>query len=107
MANCMRPSDASRQSSYGDMAGAPDAMLASFEQSYAADDAPDPQWIADSVLDLIDTPDGERPFRTVRDGMGMAAPIESINAASEQAMQGIYTAFQMDGMLKLGTTAKA
>ena len=63
--------------------------------------------IADSVLDLVDAPDGERPFRTVRDGMGMAEPIEAINAASEQAMTGIYTAFQMDGMLKLNTAAKA
>ena len=107
MANCMRPSDTSRQASYGEMAGAPEAMLAGFEQNYEQDDAPDPQWIADSVLDLVDAPDGERPFRTVRDGMGMAEPIEAINAASEQAMTGIYTAFQMDGMLKLNTAAKA
>ena len=102
-----RPSDESRRQSYGDMAGAPDAMLAGFEQNYAKDDAPDPQWIADSVLDLIEKPAGERPFRTVRDGMGMGAPIEKINEASEEAMSGIYTAFQMDGMLRLNTAAKA
>jgi NAD(P)-dependent dehydrogenase (short-subunit alcohol dehydrogenase family) len=107
MANCIRPPDSSRQASYGEMAGAPDAMLAGFEQNYAKDDAPDPQWIADWVLDLIDTPDGERPFRTVRDGMGMGAPIEAINQVSEQAMNGIYTAFQMDSMLKLNTAPKA
>ena len=107
MANCFRPSDTSRRETYGEMADAPDGMLAGFEQSYASDDAPDPQWIADSVLDLVDTPAGERPFRTVRDGMGMAAPIEQINEASVAAMTGIYTAFQMDGMLRLNTTAKA
>lgn len=107
MANCLRPSDDSRQASYGEMAGAPGAMAASFEQNYARDDAPDPQWIADSVIDLVQAKDGERPFRTVRDGMGMAAPIEKINAASEEAMTGIYTAFQMDGMLALNTRARA
>ena len=107
MANCLRPSDESRRQSYGDMAGAPDAMLAGFDQNSAKDDAPDPQWIADSVLDLIEKPAGERPFRTVRDGMGLGAPIEKINEASEEAMSGIYTAFQMDGMLRLNTGAKA
>lgn len=107
MANCMRPSGSSRQDSYGEMAGAPDAMLASFEQNYAREDAPDPQWIADSVLGLIDTPAGERPFRTVRDGLGMAEPIERINDATEEAMKGIYAAFQMDGMLRLNTAAKS
>jgi NAD(P)-dependent dehydrogenase (short-subunit alcohol dehydrogenase family) len=107
MANCVRPSDSSRQASYGEMAGAPDAMLASFEQNYDRDDAPDPQWIADSVTGLIEAPAGERPFRTVRDGLGMAEPIEKINAASDEAMKGIYSAFQMDSMLQLNTAARA
>jgi len=106
MANCFRPSDDTRRESYGEMAGAPEAMVGGFEQSYASKEAPDPQWIADSVIDLVEMPAGERPFRTVRDGINMAEPIEKINRVSEEAMTGIYTAFQMDGMLRLNTAAK-
>jgi hypothetical protein len=37
----------------------------------------------------------------------MAGPIEKINEASDAAMNGIYQAFQMEGMLQLKTPAKA
>ena len=101
MAGLIKPGDDARKGTYGEAAGAPEQMIAGFEQNYEADTAPDPQMVPDAVLKLLKTPRGERPFRTVVDGMGMAEPIQGIVDSTEQAHQGIYKAFQMDAMLSL------
>ena len=80
-------------------------MLAGFEQNYDLDQAPDPQMVADAVLNLLNTGPAQRPFRTTVDGLGMDGAIQGINTATENAMQGIYTAFQMDGLFKLNQAA--
>ena len=103
MANLFKPSDTSRTASYGPMADAPQQMVDGFEGNYDGDDAPQPEWIAESVIGLIEMERGTRPFRTVRDGLGMGPAIEALNEASEQTMQGIYSAFGMEGMLQLNT----
>ena len=76
-------------------------MLAGFEQNYDSEQAPDPQMVADAVLQLLQTAPTERPFRTTVDGLGMDGAIQEINAATENAMQGIYSAFEMDGLFQL------
>ena len=48
-----------------------------------------------------ETPRGQRPFRTVVDGLGMGEPIEQINATTDAAVTGIYTAFGMADSLKV------
>ncbi len=101
----IKPSDSARTAEYGEMAGAPEAMLTNFEGNLSGENAPDPQWIADIVADLVDKPAGERPFRTVRDGLGMEEPIKAINATTDQSVEGIYTAFGMEGMLKVKAPA--
>jgi hypothetical protein len=97
----MQAGDTARTKTYGDMAKGPEQQMASFEQNYASDNAPNPQMVADAILKVIDTPRGQRPFRTVVDGMGMGAPIEAINKASHEATTNIYSAFGMEGMLKI------
>ena len=97
----MRPSDTSRNADYGDFAGAPEAALAGFEAALAANPAQDPAIVAAAILELVDTPAGERPFRTVVDKMGMGEPIESYNQHLADVTTGIYTAFGTADMLKL------
>lgn len=99
--NLMSANDRQRAATYGEAAGAPEQQMANFEKNYESENAPDPQMVADAILNLLQTPFGSRPFRTVVDGMGMGAPIENINAASQQAMQGIYGAFGMDNLLQV------
>jgi NAD(P)-dependent dehydrogenase (short-subunit alcohol dehydrogenase family) len=100
-ANLVRPSDDPRGDTYGDFANAPTAMMQSFEQNLSGDSAPDPQSVADAVAELIDTPAGQRPFRTVVDRLGMGEHIERYNASHDQVTVGIYNAFGMSDMLKL------
>jgi NAD(P)-dependent dehydrogenase (short-subunit alcohol dehydrogenase family) len=99
----LQPSDTDRTASYGEYAQAPHALMESFQQNFSGADAPDPQDVADAVTKLVRTPAGERPFRTVVDGLGMGEPIEALNRGSEEATAGIYNAFGMGEMLKLRT----
>ena len=66
-----------------------------------AKSAQDPQNVATAVADLVDTPAGERRFRTVVDMMGMGEHIQSYNDQLEQITSGIFNGFGMGDMLKL------
>jgi len=105
MSALIQPSDQERIDSLGEAAGAPMGLVQAFEGNLSGDNAPDPQWIADETLKLVETAHGQRPFRTVRDGLGMEEPVKAINAAAEEAELGIYKAFQLDGMLEVSTSA--
>jgi NAD(P)-dependent dehydrogenase (short-subunit alcohol dehydrogenase family) len=97
----MKPGDTSRESGYGDMAHAPAAALANFEQALEANKQQDPQLVADAIVKLVDTPAGQRPFRTVVDKLGMGDPIEGYNDHLAKVTTGVYTAFGMADMLQL------
>jgi NAD(P)-dependent dehydrogenase (short-subunit alcohol dehydrogenase family) len=51
--------------SYGETSGVPSAMLQNFGEFFKSDDAPNPQEIADSVLEVLETKKGNRPIRKV------------------------------------------
>lgn len=97
----IKPGDTSRDDSYGPLAGAPQASFEGFEQALASNEDQNPQNVADAVARLIETPAGERPFRTIVDRMGMGDALEGYNAQLEQINAGIYEAFGMGDMLKL------
>ncbi|NRB46534.1 MAG: SDR family oxidoreductase [Saprospiraceae bacterium] len=101
MDSLIQPSDKSRTEHYGDFAHAPKALFDNFEGALASNPAQNPQHVADAILKVIETPDGERPMRTVVDNMGMGDHIAKYNGHLQQVMEGIYGAFGMDGMLKL------
>lgn len=101
MDRLMRPSDTERLTGYGEMAGAPEQALTGFEAALKDNPQQDPQLVADAVTKLIDTPAGERPFRTVVDKIGMGDPIEAYNDHLSQVTTGVYSAFGMADMLEL------
>ena len=105
----MQPSDHSRDTSYGDMLHAPRNMVESFEGAMSSNPAQDPQNVADAIVALVDTPAGERRFRTVVDNMGMADAVAPYNDAAEQVTAAIYGAFGMGELLKVnpGTLPRA
>ena len=51
--------------SYGETQNVPSAMLQNFGEFFKTDQAPNPQEIADSVLEIIQTEKGKRPIRNV------------------------------------------
>lgn len=95
----LRPSDATRSSTYGRMAEAPQQMLQHFEQVLAATPAQNPQRVADAIADLVGIPAGGRPFRTTVDALGMGAAVEGYNRALAELTAGLYRNFGIDHML--------
>jgi NAD(P)-dependent dehydrogenase (short-subunit alcohol dehydrogenase family) len=101
MDNLLKPSDTDRDATYGEFAQGPMQLFTSYEQALADNPAQDPQNVADAIVDLIETPAGQRAFRTTIDNMGMGEPIHDYNQQLEQITSGIYNAFGMGDMLTL------
>jgi len=59
------PADQNRGVEYGFPAEAIDRVKGVFEQSSSAPETPGPEVVVDAFVRLIETPAGERPFRTV------------------------------------------
>ena len=76
-------------------------FFTNFEMALTANKEQNPQDVADAVSDLIDTPAGQRSFRTVVDKMGMGDHIKGYNDQLEQITAGIYNAFGIGDMLKI------
>lgn len=99
--NLLKPSDTSREASYGELAEGPMQLFTNFEQSLSNNPAQDPKDVAQVISTLIDTPPGQRQFRTAVDKMGMGEHFKGYNQQLEQITAGIYGAFGMDDMLTL------
>ncbi|MEM7186080.1 MAG: SDR family NAD(P)-dependent oxidoreductase [Bacteroidota bacterium] len=97
----IKPSDTSQNESYGAMVDAPRQAFESFEGALAQNPAQDPQNVATAIANLIETPAGSRPARTVVDKMGMGDHIAPYNEQLDQIHHGLFNAFGMGEMLTL------
>ncbi len=97
------PSDMSRLASYGEMGRLPAQMLAGFESVFAANPAQTPQIVADAIVELIEKPKGERPFRTVVDRMGLGELVDPYNEHLEKITTEMCTLLGMGHLLKVRT----
>ena len=59
------PADQNRVAEYGSTAAAIERIKGMFEAANSAPETPGPEPVAEAFVQLIETPDGERPFRTV------------------------------------------
>jgi len=90
-------SDADIYNQYGDLAKIPEQIGAGMGQMFEAM-KPNPQMVPDAILNLIETPQGQRPLRTVVDGM-TGAIIERANASVKEEYNNFLTAFGMKDIL--------
>ncbi|MFT5777379.1 MAG: NAD(P)-dependent dehydrogenase (short-subunit alcohol dehydrogenase family) [Crocinitomicaceae bacterium] len=90
-------SDQSVSSGYGELANIPEQVGAGMGQMFEAMQ-PNPQMIPDAIIKLIETPKGQRPLRTVVDGM--TGPIvEKANKEVGDGYVEFLTAFGMKEMV--------
>ncbi len=89
------PAEPERGAGYGPLAGLAD-QLAGGLRHRLAQGGPDPQRIADAVVELIDAPAGTRPLRTVVDPGG-GAGVKAINAACAQVQSAMLGAMGLGG----------
>ncbi len=98
------PEDKQRLAEYTELAGAPESMIANFEKLNESDDARDPQEVADAISELIVTPTGQRPLRTV---VGIDFGVTGLNKAAAPFQRGLLEALEMQHMEQPVLTAKA
>ena len=55
-------------------------------------------------MNVVETPAGRRPFRTIVDKMGMGDAIDPYNAQLEAVTSGIFAAFGIDHLRQLKTS---
>jgi NAD(P)-dependent dehydrogenase (short-subunit alcohol dehydrogenase family) len=90
-------SDSAVIASYGELANVPGQIGAGIGQLFEAL-KPDPQLVADAIVQLIDTPKGKRPLRTVVDpATGNFSEIA--NRQVKEQYENFLTAFGMQSML--------
>jgi NAD(P)-dependent dehydrogenase (short-subunit alcohol dehydrogenase family) len=99
--NLLRPTDTDRGSAYGDFAEAPMQMFSNFDKALESNPEQNPQRVADAICNLVDTPPGQRRFRTVVDRMGMGDLVDPYNDQLERIHSGVYGALGMEDLLKL------
>ena len=101
MDSLLRPSDQERNATYGEMAQVPEMALKGFEEALAANPLQRPERVAEAIVDLLEKPYGEKPFRTVVDHMGMAEGVEAYNDLLHNVTKQIYSSFGSDAMLSM------
>ena len=90
-------SDASVVDDYKTIADVPNKLFAAIGQIFETV-KPDPQDVADAIVNLINLPKGQRPLRTVVDS-STGAIVERANDAVQTEYSKVLTAFGMEDLL--------
>lgn len=93
-------SDTARNSFYSDIPPEPEVYFSEFEQGLKQNPEQSPQLVADTLLEIINTPVPQRKFRHTVDKIGMGDPIAELNQAHEQLTQGLFSNMGLDHLLK-------
>lgn len=101
MDGMISPSDTSRLTQYGEMASLPEASIKGYVSYVESIPQQRPERVAEAVLNLVNTPFGEKPFRTVVDFSGLKQPIENYNKVLDDTTKAIYTANGVENLLTL------
>jgi NAD(P)-dependent dehydrogenase (short-subunit alcohol dehydrogenase family) len=88
MAAGMQPGDTARIQSYGEFADAPQKAFAGFGEFMSGPNAPNPQLVADKVVEIIALPSGSRPARAPIDLM-LGQALQAINDTCSAVQQQI------------------
>lgn len=95
------PGDRDREAQYGEFAAVPAMAAAGLAEMLEATPNQRPERIAEAVIVLLETPFGQKPFRTVVDHVGVGPQIEHYNNVLHDVTRNVMISFGIDDMLKL------
>ncbi|HRG67702.1 MAG: SDR family oxidoreductase [Saprospiraceae bacterium] len=101
MSEMISPSDTDRMTEYGEMSSLPETSINGYIAYVESIHEQKPERVAEAVLKLVNTPFGEKPFRTVVDFSGLKQPIENYNKALIDTTIAIYRANGVENLLTL------
>lgn len=93
------PEDHKALSGYGSFAEVPEQMWAGMEEQLSTEEAPDPQAVADAVLEIVESEE-KPPLRVVVDPLTGGEGPKSLNAVSAEIQQQLLENFGMGDLLK-------
>ena len=96
LASGQAPAHSAVLETYGELAGVPTAMGENFAQMLQSENAPDPQWVVDAYLKLVEMPAGKRPTRTV---VGITWGVDEINELTQSIQDRVLKEMQLDTVL--------
>lgn len=97
--NMIGPEDQHILQSYGEYKDIPEKMWGSFSEMMAKGDAPNPQLIADKILELVEMPAGTRPVRAVVDPMNGGEAPKAINKVTDEIQKQLLSSFGLTDSL--------
>lgn len=89
------PADSACIESYGEVAKVPEQMFGGMVEMLSSEQAPDPQQVADVLLDLLTKPAADRPARIAVDPLA-GKVIDSFNESAIKHAQDMIKAYGMD-----------
>jgi NADP-dependent 3-hydroxy acid dehydrogenase YdfG len=98
------PDDTKCATEYGAVNKHQDQLVSKLTSMFTSAAAPDPQEVADAMLNLIELPDGERPLRTI---VGDDFEAMTVNAAAAAAQREVLKNLGLATLAQLKTTLKA
>lgn len=101
LANMDNGADTGRLEDYGPLVELPDKMWGGVSEQLSAENAPDPQQVANVVLDLVETPAGRRPFRTVIDPLEGGEGAMEINRTTDRIQSQMFEHMGMKDLLSV------
>lgn len=101
MGGMITPSDTERLTQYGEMANLPETALNGYVAHIESIPEQRPERVAEAVVELVNTPFGEKPFRKVVDFSGLKEGIENYNKVLNETTKAIYAANGVDNLLTL------
>ncbi|MCS4435768.1 SDR family oxidoreductase [Aquiflexum gelatinilyticum] len=101
MSGMISPSDTDRMKQYGEMASLPETSINGYVAYVESIPEQRPERVAEAVLQLVNTPFGEKPFRTVVDFSGLKQSIENYNKVLSETTKAIYKANGVENLLTL------
>jgi NADP-dependent 3-hydroxy acid dehydrogenase YdfG len=101
MTGMITPSDTERMKQYGEMASLPENSINGYVAYVESIPEQRPERVAEAIVNLVNTPFGEKPFRTVVDFSGLKQPIENYNNVLNETTKAIYTANGVANLLNL------
>lgn len=100
----VKPADVARLTQFGEFANIPAQSLGHYEAMLNANQAQNPQRVADKILQVIETQAGQRKFRNIVDFMGMENAVGPLNEAHRKVTDSLYEAFGIGHLRCLKTS---
>ena len=101
MGGMLTPSDTDRLQQFGEMASLPETSLNGYVDYIESIPKQRPERVAEAVVELVNIPFGEKPFRTIVDFSGLKQVIENYNKVLNETTKAIYTANGVYNLLTL------